>query len=142
MVRVTSIGYISSALQQLCDITSTKADGSVNNLILVDITIITMKKAKTECDLPEELRCRRSDSKSWRCSKRRAEDSIYCEHHRDNLRANYKRKQTRKNGYERFLLTFFTILPNSSFFIFKLPLIVLQISAGNSDWYHQTVSEQ
>jgi len=72
MVRVTSISYISaalsqlcdttkaegsvnnlisSALSQLCDITSTKADGSVNNLILVDITIITMKKAKAECDL-------------------------------------------------------------------------------------------
>jgi hypothetical protein len=115
MVRIRSIGYISSTFSQLCDITSTKADGSVNNLILVDITIITMKKAKAECDLPEELRCRRSDSKSWRCSKHRAEDSSYCEHHRDNLRANYKKKKTRKNGYARFIPTFFRILPNSNF---------------------------
>ena len=94
---MTSIGFISLAVAALDLIT--KAKSSAVDLIWVHVITMSKKKEKVICDLPTELRCKRTDNKAWRCANQRTEDSGYCEHHRVKIRENYQRRKNRKTGY-------------------------------------------
>lgn len=51
-------------------------------------------RATAESSLPDELRCKRSDGRRWRCSQPRVEGKSYCERHSERIeRSTHKKKK-------------------------------------------------
>ncbi|GLJ18054.1 hypothetical protein SUGI_0318530 [Cryptomeria japonica] len=56
------------------------------------------RKKMGECDVPDELRCRRTDSKRWRCPEAHVEGRGYCTYHLQMIRESYYRRKNKRSS--------------------------------------------